>query len=68
MLIVAFVLLSCPITQMVNLSKFPWNDYDKEMVSYATKRCSQLYKRSPCLKIFTKKDEQDYTVICGAKK
>lgn len=57
--------LNCPITKMVNTSGLPWNAEDKKVMQYCTKRCSQIYPRSPCLKIFTKKAKQDYTVICG---
>jgi len=59
--------LSCPKTEIVNTTKFPWNDFDQQNLEYAQKRCSEIYPDAPCAKLFKKYGEQDYSVICGAK-
>ena len=42
---------NCPKTEMLNTSKFPWVNYDYEILEYSKKRCSQLYQNSPCVKL-----------------
>lgn len=42
-----------------------WNKQDEKHLEVATKRCGQLYAGSPCVKIFRKKEEGVYAVICG---
>lgn len=59
---------SCPKTVMLNTSKFPWVDYDYEILDYSKKRCGQMYQNSPCVKLFKKYNKQQYSVICGSKK
>ena len=60
--------LSCPQTKMVNVTKFSWNDYDRSVLKQVQKRCGELYNDSPCVKLFRKFGEQDYSVICGESK
>ncbi len=57
--------LSCGKPQLMNLTKFPWNDFDSQTLTRATKRCGEIYKQAPCVKVFFKTGEQDYRVICG---
>jgi hypothetical protein len=56
---------ACPATEIINKTFIPINQFDMRQLSRAQLRCRQLYKKSPCLKIFTKIGEQDYTAICG---
>jgi len=53
---------------MQNVSKDPWNDYDRKQMSMAEKRCGELYPDAPCLKLWRKFGIQMYTAICGEKK
>ena len=57
----------CPKTNMVNVTKYPWNDYDQEVLGRANKRCGQIYPGSGCVKMFKKWGKKDYSVICGEK-
>jgi hypothetical protein len=50
-----------------NTSKFPWNDYDEKTLTYAKRRCTELYEEAPCLKFFVKYDKKDYRATCGAE-
>jgi len=59
---------NCPKTKMLNTSKYPWVDYDYEILEYSKKRCSQMYQNSPCVKLFKKYNKQQYSVLCGSKK
>ena len=56
---------ACPQTKMVNRSKLPWNDRDRWEMTYAQKRCGEIYEDAPCLKTFYKLGFQDYYVSCG---
>ena len=58
-------LLACPATKIENHTQI-WNNVDNEHLAIATKRCTTLFSRSPCLKLFTKKAELEYVAICGA--
>ena len=58
-------MLSCPPTKFQNISEYPWNDYDIQMLKYAEKRCQEVYSEAGCVRIFRKFGERDYTVICG---
>lgn len=60
-------ILSCPKTNIQNVSGYSWNEYDANMLKYSEKRCSQLYSDAPCVKLFRKFGKQDYIVICGEK-
>ena len=55
---------SCPKTQIENRTD-EWNDYDQQTYERALKRCGEIYKDSPCLKKFIKKDQMTYNAICG---
>lgn len=58
---------SCGPIQIMNTSKYEWNSYDAATLAHAKKRCGEIYRRSPCLKVFFKVDKQDYKAICGAE-
>ena len=62
------IALSCPTTKIVNVSDYPWNDYDNSILEQARKRCGELYDDAPCVKLFRKYDFQQYSVICGEEK
>jgi hypothetical protein len=55
---------SCPKTLVFNKTD-TWVEHDNKSMKVAAKRCPQIYKRSPCLKVFIKKGFQDYNAICG---
>ena len=57
--------LGCPKTIFENQTKYPWNQRDYSFYKVVTKRCGKLYEQSPCVKIFYKKGQNDYSVICG---
>jgi len=59
--------LACPTTVIENTSKLKWTSYDTKMLNYAKKRCGELYKDSPCVKLFRKFEFQSYSVVCGEK-
>lgn len=57
--------LGCPPTKIVNNSGEAFNQKDLQTLEKTKKRCGQLYKTSPCTKVFIKKTPNDYRVICG---
>lgn len=61
-----FVLVAivCPPTDIVNLTQ-QWNPIDVKSLQSATKRCNNIYLRSPCLAKFIKKEENVYNAMCG---
>jgi hypothetical protein len=58
--------LMCPQPIMVNESKEAWNKHDKLSLKQAQKRCSDKYKRSPCVKLFIKREPRTHAVLCGS--
>lgn len=42
-----------------------WTDFDQKTLEAAKVRCGQLYKNSPCLKLFKKIEDKTYSAICG---
>lgn len=60
--------LSCPVTKVINATKYPWNAEDKQNQKRATKRCGEIYADAPCLTVFKKTDERTYVAMCGAKR
>lgn len=58
--------LSCPNVTIVNKTD-TWTMIDVEEVKIATNRCKELYNNSPCLKIFTKVEENTYRAVCTKK-
>jgi hypothetical protein len=60
--------LTCVLPIMQNTSKFPWNDYDRQELKYAQKRCGEIYSDAPCLRLFRKYNFQQYSVVCGKAK
>ena len=65
--VILSVALACPKTQIVNQTAFKWNKFDQQSLNTAKRRCKELYKKSPCVKIFYKVDKMDYKVVCGAQ-
>ena len=59
--------LSCPTPRIENYTK-EWNKRDQATFDHAKIRCGQLYPEAPCLKMFRKKDNWTYNVICGGKR
>lgn len=57
--------LSCPTVKIINTTKYPINERDRQIVKQCQRRCSQIYPDSPCLKRFEKYGEHDYNCICG---
>ena len=56
--------IQCVPTDMQNTSGFEWNEFDRQTYKVAQRRCGELYKNSPCVKIFRKWGERDYSVLC----
>lgn len=67
-MIALLIALSCPTPVMQNVSKEPWNDYDRSMLAQTEKRCGEIYPTAPCVKLFRKYNRKQYSVICGKKK
>lgn len=63
--LILLALVACPKTIFENQSKFNWNDEDFKVYEKARIRCGEIYKESPCVKKFIKRDKQDYSVVCG---
>ena len=57
----------CPTTKIINYTS-TWTYRDKTALASTKKGCEKSYKKSPCPKKFTKKEDGLYNVICGAKK
>jgi len=68
MMLTLLLALSCPKTEMLNVTNYEWNKHDVETLTYSKKRCGELYKDAPCVKLFRKWGKQDYSVVCGGKK
>ena len=62
------LLLSCSPPVMQNVSKEPWNDYDREELKYVEKRCGEIYLDAPCVRLFRKWDKKSYSVVCCKEK
>ena len=64
--IIATVALTatCPKTRIENWTKV-WTKRDQQTLDTARKRCGEIYPDAPCVKMFRKKDETTYNVICG---
>jgi hypothetical protein len=58
----------CPITTVKILDGSGLNSHDMEVIAKATKRCGEIYSKSPCLVTFIKKDPLSFQVICGEKR
>lgn len=61
-----YALATCPTTEIVNLTK-TWNERDAWSLENAKKRCNEIYPGFPCVKMFRKKQDDIYHVICGIK-
>lgn len=66
--ILAYLLLVCRPTTLLNTSTDPWNQHDFDTMKYAEQKCVIYYHNSPCLKLWKKYAHNQYTAICGAKK
>lgn len=60
--------LTCSDTVIKNTSKYPWNDYDTQILTYLKRRCGEVYPDAPCLKWMKKWGEKDYSAICTGQK
>jgi hypothetical protein len=65
MTLIAYMLLTCGSPRLLNSSGEPWTQHDRDVIAIASRRCKELYERSPCLKVFYKIGVQEYSVICG---
>ena len=64
-LLLAAALNSCPAIKIINRTKLPFSDRDRQALSTCKKHCSVYYNDAPCLKVFEKYKEQGYHCICG---
>lgn len=65
--LIMLLALACPQTRIENWTN-EWNKQDQWTLDNAKKRCGQLYPDAPCVKMFRKKDESTYNVICSGNK
>ena len=65
--LVAALTATCPQTQIDNKTK-TWTEGDQKSLNSASEGCKRYYPDSPCVKLFRKKADGDYNVICGAPK
>jgi hypothetical protein len=63
--LLTFLALACGPTTMIGFNG-PLNEVDKASLAQAKVRCGELYKESPCVKLFQKMGEREYRVMCGA--
>ena len=56
-------MLQCSEPEIVNYTK-EWNQFDQDTLNRAKRRCGQIYKDAPCIKVFMKLAEKNYHVIC----
>lgn len=56
--------LSCAEPKLINASKEPWTKFDRKTIQTAKVRCGQIYKESPCVKVFKKTRPRTYVVVC----
>jgi hypothetical protein len=69
MFLVTFVLLAgCPEPIIQNKSVYHWNSLDDEELVFEEKSCGEDFPEAPCVKSFTKLDENKYRTVCGKKK
>lgn len=55
----------CSLVIMLNLTTFPWNKRDYEVMDEAKERCVKHFSDAPCVKKFIKSGEHDYQIVCG---
>ena len=56
---------SCEKPRLVNMTK-TWDSHDQATLDDAANRgCKKHFADMPCLKVFIKLNERDYSVICG---
>jgi len=59
--------LNCSVPQIVNRTS-EWIELDRRHLTQAVKRCPEIDKDYPCVKVFVKKEDRVYNVICGGQK
>ena len=66
-ILLLFLSTTCPETELINISKEPWDDRDDQEYVVVKKRCKVKFPNSPCLKKFIKVRPLMYRAICGKK-
>jgi hypothetical protein len=56
---------SCPDLLVQDISKDKWTKHDTAQVKRLSKRCPEVYPKSPCLVYFLKKEYHTYHALCG---
>jgi hypothetical protein len=64
-ILLALNLNICPKTKIIGAKEYGWTAYDEKILNNARTRCEQLYKKSPCVKMFIKSSKTSYQVVCG---
>jgi hypothetical protein len=59
--------LVCHDPKIVNTSGYTWTPHDSSVLDHAKVRCGEIWEDAPCLKVFYKKGQKNYAVVCGAK-
>lgn len=55
----------CDKVRLVNMTK-NWDKHDQEVMDHASATgCKKHFSDMPCLRVFIKLNERDYSVICG---
>lgn len=68
-MILLLLALSCPETKIIDKTNLKWTDWDTYEISYAKKRCRELYpNEAECLIKFFKLGFQNYYASCGESK
>lgn len=65
-ILVAVNVIGCPQPVVENRSA-SWTKQDQQTYNHASFRCREIYPEAPCMKLFRKKDDSTYNVICGKK-
>jgi hypothetical protein len=59
---------ACEKVRLVNMTR-TWDKHDQqEMDDAAARGCKKRFPDMPCLRIFIKLNERDYSVICGGER
>lgn len=56
--------LSCPPTKIVNKTD-TWTEMDIKTLEFNKNLCAEKYKDAVCMKLFIKRKENTYWIICG---
>lgn len=57
----------CAKTAIYNNTPF-WGEQDSTTLERAKKRCGEIFPKYPCLKRFTKVQDDNYWAVCGKEK